>query len=348
MKLGLNMPSAWIVETANLDFAKQLGCEGVVVNYPSAAELPSAVDGYWSHEDLKAIADRVGDAGLEVFGVENFPVDHWDQVLMDGPERDRQIENLKRTITNMGRAGIPVMGYYFSLAGVWRRVERGFARGGGVSVGYLEDEAPPQTPLRRSEVWGVPRQLPEAEDTPVGTVTVEEMWDRLGRFLADLVPVAEEAGVKLAAHPDDPPFPELRGTGRLVYRGDLYQRLLDLVPSDSNCLEFCQGTISEMRDTDVYETIRRYAPTGRIAYVHFRNVKGKVPNYREVFLDEGDVDMFESLRAYRDSGYDGPIVPDHTPATSCAAPWHAGMAFALGYMKAALTAVQAETAGVGA
>ena len=83
-----------------------------------------------------------------------------------------------------------------------------------------------------------------------------------------------------------------------------------------------------MQGADVYDAIRRYAP--HIGYVHFRNVRGKVPNYREVFIDEGDVDMLEALRAYRESGYDGVVIPDHTPSTACDAPWHAGMAFALG------------------
>ena len=156
------------------------------------------------------------------------------------------------------------------------------------------------------------------------------------------MPVAEESGVRLAAHPDDPPLPELRGTGRLITHPDYYQRLLDIVPSPNNGLEFCQGTITEMPGADVYEAIRTYASTGRICYVHFRNVQGKAPNYREVFLDEGDADMIEALRIYRDCGYEGMFMPDHTPKTACAAPWHAGMAYALGYIRAAMNMLAKE------
>jgi len=155
--------------------------------------------------------------------------------------------------------------------------------------------------------------------------------------------VAEEAGVRLAAHPDDPPLQTLRGQPRLVYKPELYQRLLDIYPSYYNALEFCQGTISEMRgEMDVYEAIERYSRQGNIAYVHFRNVKGKVPNYHEVFIDEGDVDMIKALRLYHKNGFDGLMIPDHTPEVSCAAPWHAGIAYALGYMKAAIRMVEEE------
>ncbi len=156
------------------------------------------------------------------------------------------------------------------------------------------------------------------------------------------MPVAEEAGVRLAAHPDDPPLPTLRQTPRLVCTPDRYQRLLDIVPSYYNALEFCQGTIAEMAEGDVYEAIDTYSAQGKIAYVHFRNVVGKVPNYTESFVDDGDVDMIRSLRIYHKNGYDGVIIPDHTPHLSCAAGWHAGMAYALGWMKAVITMLDQE------
>ena len=152
--------------------------------------------------------------------------------------------------------------------------------------------------------------------------------------------MAEEAGVRLAAHPDDPPLPTLRNTARLVYTPDRYQRLLDIVPSYYNALEFCQGTIAEMAEGDVYEAIDTYSKQGKIAYVHFRNVVGKVPNYTEAFVDDGDVDMIRALEIYYKNGYDGVIIPDHTPRLECAAGWHAGMAYALGWMRAVITMLQ--------
>ena len=203
--------------------------------------------------------------------------------------------------------------------------------------------------------------------------------------------------MRLAAHPDDPPLPTLRQTARLVYKPELYQRLLDIAPSHANALEFCQGTISEMDgEMDVYEAIDRYAGQQKIAYVHFRNVRGKVPNYREVFIDEGDVDMIRAPslpapatipmssmphRGCTNNGficsrikpccehhrgmmstmqlgemvnYDGVLVPPTTRrASHCesaamgreqplAISASAGMAYALGYMRAAITMIEGE------
>jgi len=172
---------------------------------------------------------------------------------------------------------------------------------------------------------------PDAPEGAVGEVTAGQLWSRLEEFLHAVVPVAEEAGVKLAAHPDDPPLPTLRGAARLVYQPRLYRRLLDLYPSPNNALEFCQGTIAEMSEGSVYDAIEEYVD--HIAYVHFRNVRGKVPEYREVFLDEGDVDMARCLDLYRKHRFEGVMIPDHTPHMECEGGGYAGMAFALGYMR---------------
>ena len=338
MKLGLGLYDG-MVTADNLRFAKQLSVTHIVAHLPTVKTFPSTASGYWSYDDLRGLQQLVAEQGLTLEAIENFWPGHWDQILLDGPNKAAQMENLKKTIRNMGKAGIPIMGYYFSLAGVWGRVWGPFARGEAQSVGYIEDQAPEQTPIPNGEIWGI-RFDENAPEGNIGTVSNAEMWGRLQYFLEELVPVAEEAGVRLAAHPDDPPLTELRGTGRLITHPDYYQRLLDLVPSRHNALEFCQGTITEMPGADVYAAIRKYAK--RIGYVHFRNVRGKAPNYREVFLDEGDADMIDALRAYREGGFDGVMIPDHTPHTTCAAPWHAGMAFALGYMRAAMTMLDRE------
>ena len=127
-------------------------------------------------------------------------------------------------------------------------------------------------------------------------------------------------------------------------RPDKYQRMLDLVPSPSSALEFCLGSLAEMPAEpgtwDVYEATEHFARAGRIAYVHFRNVRGKVPLYQEVFVDEGDIDMLRVVKILHDAEYDGILIPDHTPEMTCGAPWHAGMAYALGYIRAALQAAE--------
>ena len=119
----------------------------------------------------------------------------------------------------------------------------------------------------------------------------------------------------------------------------LSEGLMEVSSSAANCLEFCMGTLQEMQGGDVYDLLDRYSANGRIGYIHFRNVIGKVPHYREAFVDEGDIDMVRALRILKKNNYQGVLIPDHTPEMACSAPWHAGMAFALGYMKGAMQAI---------
>ena len=111
-------------------------------------------------------------------------------------------------------------------------------------------------------------------------------------------------------------------------------------PGSNHGMEFCLGTLQEMESGNIYEFLEKHAKAGNIGYIHFRNVKGKVPHYREVFVDEGDIDMIRILKILKASNYSGVLIPDHTPEILCNAPWHAGMAYALGYMKGALQALE--------
>lgn len=359
MKLGMGLYRTMFTPEY-LRFAKQVGATHIVAHMPGqfardAHTVLTADDGargfgidapgdpIWTFEGLRDLKALVNDAGLELEALENFAPQHWYDVLLDGPRRDAQMTHLKAIIRDMGRVGIPIMGYNFSIAGVWGRVEGPFARGGAVSVGY---ENPEQPPIPNGMVWNMiyDPALYNAEQ-PNGTiapVSSDELWRRYSAFLAEMLPVAEEAGVKLALHPDDPPLPTLRGTARLVHTPDGYGRMLDLSPSPANTMEFCIGTLSEMAGGDIYAMTERYSSTGRIGYIHFRNVRGTVPFYHETFVDEGDTDMLRVLRILRDNNYDGVLIPDHTPLVECAAPWHAGIAYAMGYMKAALALIEAE------
>lgn len=349
MKVGLGLHSR-LLTPENLRFARQMGATHVVAHLSdysrsgrrAAAPNPDGRPPFWSYEELRDLRALVNAEGLELAAIENFEPVFWHDVLLDGPRKVEQMAGLKTIIRNMGRAGIPCMGYNFSIAGVWGRTPGSWARGGAKTVGFVADEAPEQTPIPNGTVWNTVYD-PSAPAGTIGAITPDQLWSRLEYFLKELVPVATEAGVRLAAHPDDPPLPTLRGTPRLVYKPELYQRLLDVVPSYYNALEFCQGTVAEMNgEMDVYEAIDRYAAQGRIAYVHFRNVRGKVPNYHEVFIDEGDVDMLRAIRLYHKHGYDGVVIPDHTPSPECPAPWHAGMAYALGYIRAMIAMVERE------
>jgi mannonate dehydratase len=356
MKLGLGLYRHQL-NREHFQFARQCGCTHLVVhlvdyfrssrrNRPgdqpvgddSGWGLAGDPEKLWTLEELVALKNEVNAAGLELEAIENFDPAHWHDVLLDGPKKFQQMENLKTLVRNVGRAGIPILGYNFSIAGVAGRVKGKFARGQAEAVGM---DGPFDQPLPNGMVWNMIYD-PHAPPGHVPSATPEQLWSRLKFFLDELIPVAEEAGVTLAAHPDDPPLEFLRAQPRLVWQPQLYQKLLDLKPSPRNALEFCVGTIAEMRDGDVYEAVDTYSRQGKLAYVHLRNVRGKVPFYKETFIDEGDVDVLRVLRILKKNGFHGVIIPDHAPQMTCPAPWHAGMAYALGFLQAGLKMVERE------
>jgi len=353
MKLGLGLYRHMLTRD-NFRFARQAGATHIVAhlvdyfkggghsprdNQPTGTEhgwgLAGDSERLWSLEELQDLRRSVEEEGLKLEAIENFDPAHWHDVLLDGPKRSAQIQNVKAILRRLGQAGIPIMGYNFSIAGVAGRITGPFARGGAMSVGV---DVPLDIPMPNGMVWNMVYDSKAASGT-VPSITQDELWRRLNQFLKEVLPVAEEAGVKLALHPDDPPLPTLRGQPRLVYQPRLYQRVLDLSPSPANALEFCLGSIAEMTEGDIYEAVEQYSRQGKLGYVHFRNVAGKVPHYRETFVDDGDIDMPRVLRILKRNGFDGVIVPDHTPQMTCDAPWHAGMAYAMGYMRGAMQAL---------
>jgi mannonate dehydratase len=347
MKIGLGLYREQLTP-GNPRFARQAGATHIIAHLTSyfrgASPTLSAGDDVrgwgdcssdtlWTRDEMASLVGLVRAHGLELAGIENFSPRFWFDILLDGPEKAAQIEGLKRLVHDAGAAGIPCIGYNFSIAGVWGWQRGPFARGGAMSVGFDGELTDLDAPIPDGVVWNM-RYRPGLEGAPPVNVSSEELWSRLGDFLLALVPVAEEAGVVLAAHPDDPPADELRDTARLVNEPAKYERLLGVVDSPSNAIELCLGSIQEMRTGDIYESVRSFARRRRIGYIHFRNVRGKVPRYHEVFIDEGDIDMAEIVRILRDENYEGVLIPDHTPELECAAPWHAGKAYALGYMRA--------------
>ena len=313
MKLGIGFPQNQLTPE-NLRYAAQLGVTHVIVHNPRFGDK-----GYHDVDSMQTTKKLIESFGLTWEGIENLPRDHWEQILSAGEEREAQMKNIERTLRNMARVGIPILGYYFSIAtvvGHWRMYDGGGRAGSGIKSFDAN-------------------RIPDNSTHPLGPVSVDKMWTRFEWFLDHAVPIAERVGVKLAAHQDDPPMPVLRGTGRLLTDHNAMQRLLDYAPSDYNGLEFCQGTVSEMGNNTVFDAIRRFGSQGKIFYVHFRNIIGQFPRFDEVFLDEGDVDQHEAMLAYKEVGFDGVMTPDHCPVIEGETGYrHRGMAFSLGYMRA--------------
>lgn len=349
MKLGLGLYRHQLTREY-FRFAQQAGCTHLIAHLTDYFATEDSIvqatdekvnwgrakahDPIWTKESMQALQALAGEYGQTIYALENFSPADWHDVLLDGPKRDEQLEYLKQLIRNAGAAGIRAIGYNFSIAGVWGHQRKPVARGGAESVSFNAAELQLDTPIPAGEVWNMTYQ--PGLTGHIAPFPHDELWGRLRYFLDRLLPVAEEAGVDLALHPDDPPLPTMRGTPRLVYEAQMYQRLIDLNLSPANKLEMCLGTLQEMNGMSVGEAIDAYAAQGRISYVHVRNVRGKVPRYDEVFIDEGDLDVLAALRQLDSHGFDGVLIPDHTPSMGSAAPWETGMAYALGFLRAAM------------
>jgi mannonate dehydratase len=302
---------------------RQLGVDYAVAGLPTDPKTHALV---WDYSSMLHMKMRYEDFGYKILSIENRPPA--DKIKLGLPGRDEQIDGVCEMIENMGRLGIPVWCWEF-MAGDLFVVRTSYTtptRGGALTVSYDES------------------LLANAPLTKYGVVPEELLWDNLQYYLERIVPVAEKAGVKLAIHPDDPPRSPTRGIARLFSKPENFKRMMEMVPSPVNGITFCQGCFAEM-GVDVPATIRDFGD--KIFFVHFRNILGTPTNFVETFHDEGNVNMLEAMRAFRDVGFDGPMRPDHVPtmegdANDTPSYTDRGRLFAIGYMKGLLQAVNAE------
>lgn len=307
-------------------FAAQLGASGVQLNTPM---LPGTTR--WELADLRWLRERCERYGLRLEAIENTPTHFYDRAMLGLPGRDEQIEHYQATIRHLGQAEIPILGYHWMPNGVWRTQRTRPARGGAVATAFNLAHTDTQ-PL----VHGL-RAHPLLGDRRIGA---EEMWENYVYFMRAVLPVAEEAGVTLALHPDDPPLPELGGIARLFHSFAGFQRAMEAFPSLRHGLDFCLGCWSEMGPGPL-DALRYFGGQGKIVYVHFRDVQGYVPAFQECFLGEGNVDVVAAMQVLKEVGFDGFILDDHVPAVVDDTRWgHRGRAHATGYLMGLLEAVR--------
>jgi mannonate dehydratase len=306
-------------------FAREMDVQHVVWSAPDSDK------GYVELEVFQKAHDFFQSHGLELGVIENVSFQYYDRVMLGLPGRDRQVDLFCKTIENMGKARIPVLGYHWmALGGISTDNVR--IRGGALNR-HFDLEAALRAPAAALDWRGAPRpnrpiHLPDRE------ISSEAMWDNLAYFLERVLPVAEASNVKLAAHPDDAPIPEFMGVARILSSLDGLKRLLDTFSSPSNGIDFCQGTISEMPGVDVINAIRDFGSRGKIFFAHFRDTRGTVPQFSEVFMDDGDTDMLAAVQAYNEVGYAGLIRADHTPRLVGDNRYaYRGFAYQIGYMK---------------
>ena len=333
MKIALSLGSS----EREMRFARQLGLSYVV------SHLPANPKGYLELDDLRAARQRFADHGLSFDVIENLPTPHYDKVMFGLPGRDEQIEHVCTTIRNMGEAGISVLQYQWMLLGGLRTEYCPVGRG-GARVSRFDWEVAKRSPIAALDWRPGPNGLIH---TPDQELSAEQVWDNLVYFLERVVPVAEEAGVKVAAHPDDAPIPSFMGVARILSSVEGLQRLIDAVPSPCNGLGFCQGTIASIAGVDMIDAIHHFGRQGKIFFAHFRNPRGQVPVFEEVFPDEGDTDMLAAVRAYRAVGFDGVIRVDHAPAMVGDTQDERTFGYQVGYFKGLVDAVEILDGGEG-
>jgi len=303
----------------NLTLAAQCGVTGIVTRYPGP-EL----------EDLLVVKRRIESFGLRLSAIEGYlPIEN----IKIGRDDGSELEQLKSLVRHMGNAGVQILCYNFMAGTDWVRTRLDAPERGGAKVTAfsLRD-------AERAVLLGHDR----AEAGEPQRISADALWMHLESLLKDLVPVAEKAGVVLTIHPDDPPLPEFLGKARIMNSVENFERLVELVPSPSNAICFCQGTFAEM-GVDIPATIERLGK--HIRYVHFRDVRGTAEAFAETFHDNGPTDMVAAMRAYRACGFNGPIRPDHVPqlvGEDDGEPGYTmkGRLFTFGYMRGLMQATE--------
>lgn len=296
--------------TERWELARQMGLDHAVAQF----RLDGDGQKPWEFEPLLELKNRYADAGFEVDVLEALPP--LQKAILGEPGAEEQIGWAKTLLRNMGRVGIGVWCYnWMAPFFVLRTSASVRGRGGSLTTRYEHDQ------MERG-----PRVRGASEET---------LWNSLERFLDEVIPVAEEAGVKLALHPDDPPLGPIRGVNRIITSVEHYDRVLSLNDSEHNGITMCQGNFAAM-GADIPEVIRHFGD--RIHFAHFRDVIGTSESFTEVWHDEGPTDMAAAIRAYEEIGFDGSIRPDHTPTMAgednVNPGYHnKGRLFAIGYMK---------------
>jgi mannonate dehydratase len=298
----------------NLQLAAQVGVEEIVAVYPGAGLEP-----------LLKVKRKVEKHGMRLTHIER-KLPH-EQIVHGLPGRNGQVEMIKNLIRDMAEGGLEVLCYNWMPSEDWcRTTSLNPERGGSYSTAFNVNDA-------REDVT-------DADGPPQEATSASRLWKNLENFLDEVLPVAEDAGIKLAIHPDDPPLKNFWGQEQILCSIDALERVTQLAPSPSNGICLCTGSLGPAGE-DLTAGIGRLAD--RIHFVHLRNTRGHADNFKETWPDNGASDLPAAMRALHDIGYRGTIRPDHAPSMlgeSNATPGYEmkGRLFAAGYLRGLMQA----------
>ena len=265
---------------------RQIGVDHVLMGGPA---IP------WDETELRALMERFRSGGLSVV---NLMIHGYTNTLYGRPGRDEEIDKVVRSIRAAGKVGLPVVEYNFYAYRLMEGYHEELGRGGAGMTAYDYERS---------------KDLPPKPE--IGTHTLDEMWANIAYFLEAVVPAAEESGVRLALHPNDPPVPRSRGSGQIMATLEGWKRLIEIVPSPANGITYDCGVTREMGE-DPVAVCRYFGERDRINHVHYRNVRVRRPyvDYTEVFPDEGEVDMFAVMKELVRQKYSRALYPEHPRA----------------------------------
>lgn len=322
VQLGTQLPAT--ASEDDMRFARQLGVEWVMTGLPPAE---STLDNY------QALIRRFAAQGLKIYRLANDSCHNMEQVTLNLPGRDAKIDAYLAYIRLLGKAGIRYATYAHMGNGIWSSPRREETRGGATARALRLDTAVGRW---AGQTWRPPlshgRRFTEAE-----------LWDNYTYFIRKVVPVAEEAGVYIGIHPDDPTGYDLAGVPRCIFGTFAgYVRALEIAASPNIGVCLCVGSWiegGERTGKPVVDAIRHFAGQRKLFKVHFRNVSAPLPQgFVETFPDDGYVDMSQVMRALVESGYTGAVISDHLP--EMVGGRRPAEAFALGYMRGLIQAAE--------
>jgi mannonate dehydratase len=286
LEAGAGGLSAGGYDDAGMRRIKQLGVSYVLSGGP---RIP------WKESDIRERIEKFKAGGITLY---NLMIGGFPKTIYGKPGRDEEIENVRESVRAAGKAGLAVVEYNFYAH---RAMEGYYEVPGRAGAGYTGFD------------YSRMKDLPPLENE--GAHSLDEMWNNITYFLKAVIPVAEEAGVRMALHPNDPPAPLSRGSGQIMGTVAGWKKLIGIVNSPSNGITFDCGVTREMGENPV-EVGRYFASRDRVNHVHFRNVRVDKPyeKYAEVFIDEGQVDMFAVMKELIRNKYPRTIYPEHPRA----------------------------------
>ncbi|MBQ6947885.1 MAG: mannonate dehydratase [Clostridia bacterium] len=314
--------------------ARQLGAEGFHFNTPPIA---TEEENFWTERALTWLKEYTEKFDLKLEMIENVPVRFFDKIMLGTSGRDEQIENYIKTIHNMGKVGIPILGHHFCPTWAWRTSIITPVRGGATASSF--DAA-----LAENGVNAYAVSAKHMVDLKTAGVlpTAEELWKNYEYFARAVMPEAEKAGIKLIVHPSDPPLKQVAGVDRIFISVEDFEKAEKIADSSAFGINFCIGTFSQLGGEEkVMEMIEKFVARGKVNMIHFRDVIGTVDNFTECFLGDGRMNPARVMKSLVDHGYDGLMLDDHVPFLTGDTRWgHTARANAFGYLRGMLAAIR--------